>query len=118
METNKNNKRAWLGAMFSFALVAVMGLTFAFKPFERKATDKSHVAVWYFTGATEAQILDASNYSQLDPQNPGCGSGIELPCQVNFPEEIQSVEDLQDFLNVAGTDKDDIIALAETTRSL
>lgn len=69
----KNNKKTWLGAVFTFALVAIMGLTFAFKPVTSNNANRK-APVWYqyqLSTFTDAQVKNPLNYQRVNVE-PGC----------------------------------------------
>ncbi|MFC3561150.1 hypothetical protein [Pedobacter jamesrossensis] len=93
-----NTKKTWLGAMFTFALVAIMGLTFAFKPFNKESKNaNAKVTTYYYTGSDVAGANDPSNWSSDPGDASPCGGLAQIPCQVTVPTTIDSyLEDKTD----------------------
>ena len=75
--------------------IAAVMLALAASAFTAHKTDSQ----WVFTGASTGDMRSASNYSQSDPQPVNCGSIGSLPCTVNLPEEVNSPEALQDYID-------------------
>lgn len=81
-------KKAWLSAIATFVLVAVIGLLFAFKPFHSN-TNKSIVAgeKWFeYTNSTlDGNVNNPANYA-LTPNSgslpPSCPTGTAQRCAV------------------------------------
>jgi len=74
---------------------AAVMLALAASAFTAHKTD----AQWVFTGASTADMRSASNYSQTESQPADCGTIGSLPCTVNLPEEVNSSEALQDYID-------------------
>lgn len=49
MNTKSINRKTWLGAMFTFALVAVLGLTFAFIPAKPVVEKKTQPNLYWYS---------------------------------------------------------------------
>lgn len=78
-------KKAWLSALATFVLIAVIGVTFAFK--SESTTNKAATQVWYYTpntAPTGSQIYDSSRYTSSSPEN--CGGETTVPCEISFTE--------------------------------
>jgi len=86
METNKNNKRTWLGATFSFALVAIMGLTFAFKAGDKTVkTDDPESYFFKYNGPIGSEA-DQSLWSLVEPTEPAC-DGRDDGCLIEVDKD-------------------------------
>jgi hypothetical protein len=61
------NKKVWLGAMLSFAFVAIIGVAFAFKPDVKKTvpvnTTKMAALYWYHVDASTNETTAAYSYN-------------------------------------------------------
>lgn len=84
----KNNKKTWLGAMFTFALVAIMGLTFAFKPFSKE--DKKVKRLLYtfeYNGSdfSESAVETPSNWTYTASTDL-CNGALAKPCRIQVSE--------------------------------
>lgn|GEM_PF-4438815 len=92
----KNNKKTWLGAMFSFALVAIMGLTFAFKPANLSKTEKAKRVNYYFrfTGSPSEEA-DRTLWENVPSTDPACG-GTNDGCLIAVDES---------YTTISGTDR-------------
>ncbi|MCX2432178.1 hypothetical protein [Pedobacter sp. GR22-10] len=98
-----NTKKTWLGAMFSFALVAIMGLAFAFKPSNSSANTKKVQPnlYWYqisSSGTLQAQLN--STPQTKDDSMPG-GSNPLTSCEdqtaadcIRGYETVQTIDDV------------------------
>lgn len=75
-----NTKKTWLGAMFTFALVAIMGLTFAFKP------AKKYDGTWFSYNPSGSQN-SAASYTR-NPSGGGCSGDVSL-CEIYIENPSQ-----------------------------
>ncbi|RQO67595.1 hypothetical protein DBR43_24030 [Pedobacter sp. KBW06] len=97
----KTNKKAWLSAMATIVLVAVIGLVFAFKPFT-KAKERAETR-WYYTHPTSAAsipaaILNGDNWAKEDPGNQtGCLALGNIPCTLLVDASVMTSEDLEAY---------------------
>ncbi|MDN3551023.1 hypothetical protein [Mucilaginibacter aquaedulcis] len=61
------NKKVWLGAMLSFAFVAIIGVAFAFKPDVKKTvpvnTTKAAALYWYHVNPSTNETIAAYSYN-------------------------------------------------------
>lgn len=77
MNTKSFNRKTWLGAMFTFALVAVLGLTFAFKPAKPAVEKKVQPSLYWYsispTNTLQAQ-LNTSPQTKDDSMENGANS--------------------------------------------
>ncbi|WP_316740708.1 hypothetical protein [Pedobacter antarcticus] len=97
MNTKSFNRKTWLGAMFTFALVAVLGLTFAFKPFSKaKESEKRASYTFEYTGTSYSQpeVQDLNNWSYTS-NNDLCAGMAEVPCRIQVSE---------DYVNESGSE--------------
>ncbi len=73
-------------------------------------------SVWVFTGDSEEDILDHTQYSQTAPEPTTCGTGTTLPCTVTFPAEITDDAALEGYLEAPGRQTNDVIAMSNALR--
>jgi len=95
METNKNNKRTWLGATFSFALVAIMGLTFAFKAGDKTVKIDDPATYFFRYNGQPGSESDQTLWSLVEPTEPSCGGdndGCLIEVKAAYTEQIGSSE--------------------------
>lgn len=93
-------KKAWLSALATFVLIAVIGLTFAFKPFDRAKTSPIKASTtWYFIGEnlSDATTASSTNWTKTNP-SLGCGLGTAVPCALTVMD-APDLPSLQTFLN-------------------
>jgi len=107
----KSNKKAWLGAMFSFALVAIMGLTFAFKA-ETSKNQKEDSYFFRYDG-TPGSESNKALWTNVSPSEPSC-SGTVDGCLIEVAPEAVTTQDseivlLNDVPVTSGTHKNPII---------
>lgn len=97
MNTKSFNRKTWLGAMFTFALVAVLGLTFAFVPAKSVVEKKVQPDLyWYSISSGKlASQLNSSPQNKEDSMPNGanpltnCEDLTTVPCIVGY-ETVQS----------------------------
>ena len=95
METNKNNKRTWLGATFSFALVAIMGLTFAFKAGDKTVKTDDPESYFFRYNGQPGFETDQTLWSIVEPTEPSCSGendGCLIEVKAAYTEQIGSSE--------------------------
>jgi|GEM_PF-5249329 len=80
------------------ALLMVITVSYAFVSKKTQAPEPKAkaVTVWYFVG-NAAQEQDASYWTTTNPNNPDCGSGTDLPCDISVDASTSS--QLQTFLS-------------------
>jgi len=106
METNKNNKRVWLGAMFSFALVAIMGLTFAFKAGDKTGIKDPEPYYFFKYSAAPGNEGDKSFWTNVSSEEPACNGendGCLIKVDAGYVEEIDSQIVLTEDIPVSTT---------------
>ena len=94
METNKNNKRTWLGATFSFALVAIMGLTFAFKAGDKTVKTDDPESYFFKYNGQPGSESDQALWSLVEPTEPSCG-GDDDGCLIEVDKDYTELDGLQ-----------------------
>lgn len=98
MNTKSFNRKTWLGAMFTFALVAVLGLTFAFIPAKPVVEKKVQPSLYWYSidqndNTLKAQ-LNSSPQTKDDSMPNGanpltdCRDLTSVPCIVGY-EAVQ-----------------------------
>lgn len=83
----KSNKKTWLGAMFSFALVAIMGLTFAFKA-SNHVESKKATYFFRYDGPLGSEANE-SLWTSVSSTEPSC-SGDNDGCLIEVNEDYTS----------------------------
>lgn len=99
MNTKSFNRKTWLGAVFTFALVAVLGLTFAFIPAKPVVEKKTQPSLYWYSissGKLASQLNTAPQTK--DDSMPGganpltnCEDLTTVPCIVGY-ETVQTPE--------------------------
>jgi len=85
VENMKNNKRTLLGAMLSFALVAIIGVTLAFKPAPKNEIKLRYFdESWSFNGSSSAGATNPDLYDQGAPSE-SC-EGAQTVCELIAPD--------------------------------
>lgn len=86
--------------MFTFAFVAIISLTFAFKAAEKSNQHLAKKASWFKWEPVNSST-DTTDPDNYQPGDPGCEDGTEL-CAV-LVESIEDISDplLQDEINDA-----------------
>lgn len=82
------------------ALMLVISVSYAFVKGSTKASSHKALTDWYFTG-NSSQIHDAGFWTTTDPNNPDCGQGTDLPCDVSV--DASNSTQLQAYLNANST---------------
>lgn len=114
MYTKKNNSKTWLGAVFSIALVAIIGLTFAFKPFNKSriVDDKRTTYFFKYNGAPGFEATKEL-WTLTDEDEPGCSGqndGCLIEVNASYTTETGSSRILNANVPVAsGEHKNPII---------
>lgn len=88
-------KKAWLSALATFVLVAVLGLSFAFKPFKNNKTVAAPLT-YYFIGSSPSQANLPGQWSTTPPEGLECSEGT-MPCQVTLETNVNP--DITSFIN-------------------
>ncbi len=94
MNTKSFNRKTWLGAVFTFALVAVLGLTFAFIPAKSVSEKKAQPSLYWYSidqndNTLKAQ-LNSSPQTKDDSMPNGanplteCRDLTSTPCIVGY----------------------------------
>ncbi|SDL38468.1 hypothetical protein [Pedobacter antarcticus] len=94
MNTKSFNRKTWLGAMFTFALVAVLGLTFAFVPAKSVVEKKVQPSLYWYSISSSSTLqaqLNTSPQTKDDSMQGGanpitdCADETETNCIVGYP---------------------------------
>ncbi|WP_316778923.1 hypothetical protein [Pedobacter antarcticus] len=96
MNTKSFNRKTWLGAVFTFALVAVLGLTFAFIPAKSVSEKKAQPSLYWYevdpSGSLQTQLNSIPQTK--DVSMPGgakpltdCEDQTEAVCIVGYRTE-------------------------------
>lgn len=112
------NARLLVIAIFGSVLVLFLFIRLNANEHQASAASKTlRVQQWVFTGDNPDDILDYSQYSKTASPHPNCGSGSELPCVTNFPDNISDETALQNYLETPGRTNDDILSMSPQKRN-
>lgn len=80
----KTNKKAWISSIAIIAMLAIMSVTFAFKPSNKVV--KFAPVTYYFHGSSAAQANLSAQWNTT-PSGDQCG-GTSIPCQVTVDSQV------------------------------
>ncbi|RZJ92626.1 hypothetical protein [Pedobacter psychrodurus] len=94
-----NTKKTWLGAVFTLALVAIMGLTFAFKPSNSPTTEHKRASDYFrYTGPAGSEN-DKTLWVLVSPEDlPEC-EGVNDGCTIEVDQTYTSPSGATRVLN-------------------
>lgn len=82
MNTKSFNRKTWLGAVFTFALVAVLGLTFAFIPAKSVSEKKAQPSLyWYSISASNTLQAQLNGIPQTKEDSMPNGANKLTNCK-------------------------------------
>ena len=87
-----------LKTLFAFiAVVMAVSISYAFFKNKSVAPMTGSAVTWYFLGTSASGMKTASNWSTTNPNNPDCGQGSDLPCDITV--EASNSSQLQSYLD-------------------
>lgn len=122
MKNLKNNR--WLAGITM--IVLLLGVFFGVKAIEKngliKEAEKVNIAetTWHFTGSSTSEILDGSQWTTTDPNDPTCSTELdELPCQLSVDASVKNSTELEQYFDDEySNNTNDIIEAASSRKPL
>ena len=88
--------RIFKAALSVLALIMIVTISYAFVSKTKKNSPKGTSTIWYFTG-TLSQVQNSSFWTTSNPNDPNCGQGANVPCQLTV--DASNSSQLQTYLN-------------------
>jgi hypothetical protein len=112
------NARLFVIAIFGSILALFLFIRLNANEHQASAASKTlRVQQWVFTGDSADDILDYTQYSQTASPHPNCGSGEQLPCVTNLPDNISDETALQNYLETPGRTNEEILSMSPQKRN-
>lgn len=98
--------------------VLIAGLTLAFT--ESAFTDSNQMlqTEWTFMGNSSSDVIDGFQYELTGTPPTSCNSGVDIPCKLSTPAEIDTQAELDAYiLDQFGDDAAVVTAAADSKRA-